>query len=71
MSKRLCGGVGGGPHDFSVSPSPLWTNWVFELGWTGLVLGLGQLDFYLGRTTVAYLSIVMMTVDQIDPFREI
>ena len=22
------------PHDFiSVSPSPLWINWVFELGW--------------------------------------
>ena len=27
---------GGGPNDFSVSPSPLGTNWVFELvglGW--------------------------------------
>ena len=41
MSKRLCGGVGGGPHDFSVSPSPLGTNLVFELGCTGLGLGLG------------------------------
>ena len=26
--------VGGGPHDFSVSPSPLGTNLGFELGWT-------------------------------------
>ena len=23
----------GGPQDFSVSPSPLVTNWVFELSW--------------------------------------
>ena len=30
----------GDPQDFSVSPSPLGTNWVFELGWTGLGLGL-------------------------------
>ena len=29
------------------------------------------LDNYLGRTTVAYLSIVMITVDQIDPLRDI
>ena len=33
--------VGGGPQDFSVSPSPLGPNWVFELGWTGLGSGLG------------------------------
>ena len=32
-----------GPQDFSVSPSPLGTNWVFELGWTGLGIGLGGL----------------------------
>ena len=31
-------GVGGG--GFSISPSPLWTSFVFELGWTGLV-GIG------------------------------
>ena len=37
----LIGWVGVGPHDFSVSPSPLRTNWGFELGWTGLGLGLG------------------------------
>ena len=35
---------GGGPHDFSVSPSPFGTNWVFELGWTGFGLGLGGLE---------------------------
>ena len=29
----------GGPHDFSVSPSPLGTNLGFELGWTGVGLG--------------------------------
>ena len=32
-----------GSHDFSVSPSPLVTNLGFELGWTGLGLGLGGL----------------------------
>ena len=35
--------VGGGPQDFSVSPIPLDPNWVFELGQTGLVFGLGAL----------------------------
>ena len=30
-------------HDFSVSPSPLGTNWVFQLGWIGLGLDLGVL----------------------------
>ena len=25
--------VGGGLQDFSVSPSPLGPNWVFEMGW--------------------------------------
>ena len=34
---------GGGPHDFSVSPSPFGTSWVFELSWTRLGLGLGGL----------------------------
>ena len=29
-----------GPNDFSFSPSPLGTNLGFELGWTGLGLGL-------------------------------
>ena len=33
-------GGGGGPQDFSVSPSPLWVNLGFKLGWTGLGLGL-------------------------------
>ena len=32
-------GKGVGPHDLSVSPSPLGTNWAFELGCTGLGLG--------------------------------
>ena len=32
--------VGGGLQDFSVSPSPLWVNLGFKLGWTGLGLGL-------------------------------
>ena len=27
-------------EDFSVSPSPLWINLGFKLGWTGLGLGL-------------------------------
>ena len=31
------------PHDLSVIPSPLGTNLGFELGWTGLGLGLGGL----------------------------
>ena len=31
----------GGPHDFSVRPSPLGTNLGFELGCTGLGLSLG------------------------------
>ena len=34
------GGGGGGLQDFSVSPSPLWINLGFELGWIGLGLGL-------------------------------
>ena len=34
------GGGGGGLQDFSVSPSPLWINLGFELGWIGLALGL-------------------------------
>ena len=34
------GGGGGGLQDFSVSPSPLWVNLGFKLGWTGLGLGL-------------------------------
>ena len=34
------GWVGGGLQDFSVSPSPLWVNLGFKLGWTGLGLGL-------------------------------
>ena len=33
--------VVGGLQDFRVSPSPLWANLGFELGWTGLGLGLG------------------------------
>ena len=39
---KSCGGgwVVGGLQDFSVSPSPLWVNLGFKLGWTGLGLGL-------------------------------
>ena len=33
----------GGPRDCSVSPNPLGTNLGFELGLTGLGLGLGSL----------------------------
>ena len=33
-------GGGGGLQDFNVSPSPLWVNLGFKLGWTGLGLGL-------------------------------
>ena len=33
----------GGPQDFSVSPSPLGTNWFFKLIWKRLGLGLGDL----------------------------
>ena len=36
-------GGGGGPQDFCVSQSSFWTNKGFELGWTGLGLGLGVL----------------------------
>ena len=35
--------VVGSLQDFSVSPSPLFPNWVFELGWSWLGLGLGVL----------------------------
>ena len=35
--------MGGGLQDFIVSPSPLWVNLGFKLGWTGLGLGLGGL----------------------------
>ena len=35
--------VGGGLHNFSVSPSPIRTNWVVELIGTCLGLGLGSL----------------------------
>ena len=37
------GGVGGGPQDYCVSPSPLLGLFRLELGWTGLGLGLGGL----------------------------
>ena len=37
------GGGGGGLQDFIVSPSPLLGLIGFELGWTGLGLGLGGL----------------------------
>ena len=36
MLKSYGVGWGGGLQDFSVSPSPLGPNWVFELGWTRL-----------------------------------
>ena len=35
--------VSGGPYDFGLSPLPLGPTWVFELGWTGLGIGLGVL----------------------------
>ena len=35
--------VVGGLQDFSVSPSPLGPNWVFELGWTGLGIRFGDM----------------------------
>ena len=42
--------VVGGLQDFSVSPSPLGPNWVFELGWTRLGSGLGVLGIrFLGQ----------------------
>ena len=42
---KSCGGGWwvGGLQDFSVSPSPLLGFLGFELGWTGLGLGLGGL----------------------------
>ena len=39
MLKSLGVVVVGGLQDFSVSPSPLGPNWVFEMGWTGFGLG--------------------------------
>ena len=45
--------MGGGLQHFSVSPRPLGTNWGFELGKTGLGLGLGSLGPGLDKT---YLS---------------
>ena len=38
--KFMGGGGGWWVVDFSVSPSPLWVNLGFKLGWTGLGLGL-------------------------------
>ena len=38
---KVRGWVVGGLQDFIVSPSPLWVNLGFKLGWTGLGLGLG------------------------------
>ena len=35
------GGGGGGLQDFSVSPSPLWVNLGFKLGWDWGLMGLG------------------------------
>ena len=49
-------GWGGGPHDFSVSLRPLETNWVFELGWTWLGLGLGGLGTGLDQIDVMIIS---------------
>ena len=43
LSLPYGGGGGGGPQDFCVSQSSFWTNKGFELGWTGLGLGLGVL----------------------------
>ena len=40
---KVSGGGGGGLQDFIVSPSPLWVNLGFKLGWTGLGLCLGGL----------------------------
>ena len=40
MLKSYRVGGGGGLEDFSVSPSPLWVNLGFKLGWTGLGFGL-------------------------------
>ena len=42
----VVGGGGGGLQDFIVSPSPLWVNLGFKLGWTGL--GLGTNGFGVG-----------------------
>ena len=45
------GGWVGGLQDFIVSPSPLWVNLGFKLGWTGLGLdlkGLGTNGFGVG-----------------------
>ena len=38
----------GGLQDFSVSPSPLGPNWVFELGWTGLGIRFGDMAWQYG-----------------------
>ena len=37
-----------GLQDFSVSPSPLGPNWVFELGWTGLGIRFGDMAWQYG-----------------------
>ena len=47
MSRRQCGG-GGGPCDFSVTPSPNWTLDFFTPLGLGLGLGLGGLGLGLG-----------------------
>ena len=58
--------VVGGLQDFSVSPSPLGPNWVFDLGWTGLGLGIwGFWDKVLGtgldNIYSSYLAIVVLS----------
>ena len=37
------------PQDFSVSPIPFGTNWIFKLDWTVLGLGLGGLETELEK----------------------
>ena len=54
--------MGGGLQDFIVSPSPLWVNFGFELGWDWVLGDSGQRGWGLGldnsyqRTSVSPLT---------------
>ena len=59
MLKSYGGWVVGGLQDFSVSPSPLGPNWVFELGWIGSGLGLGVLGTGLDKKVCVWVHVAL------------
>ena len=56
-AKKLC------LQNFSVSPSPLWVNLGFELGWTGLGLGIRGTRVWDKGLTISSKSDVQTAAD--------